>query len=398
MDAKLRALALMGLAAGMLTACGSLPDNLPIFVTPAVTPPSAAGGQATDGQMVPGEGAAETAAPSVEATTAGGSRAAGGRPTATGASARSSRPVTSTTRAGGAAGAGTTGAVTGTLGATRPVTGTAGAGTAITATTSTVTGTVGATVAVTGTTGAGTAITATGATTATAGAGSAAAAARSASSASVGPNQPKPGDMLTLGEMARAEQLALGSDEVSTLVANAVDRDAVIESAAARGDDAADALTDLGGDPSFRVIYTQRHPDKNAESRAADVAIYRYDTREFSISTIDLATGVIKSSQVIEDMPAPIVPAEIAEAAAIARADEGVRAALTAAGLDPDTATANALLTVARDSEAQCAIHRCLRLFFSSLRQPVPTFSVVVDQSNLAVAEIQGMPKEEPRP
>lgn len=392
MDAKLRALALMGLAAGMLTACGSLPENLPIFVTPATTPPAAAGGQAAEGQKVADEGIAATAAPGAGATAAGGSRASGGRPTATGEGTRSSRPLTSTLRAGGAAGA--TRAVTGTTGATQAVTGTSAATTAITATTSAVTGTLGATTAVTGTAGASSAITATGATTATSGA----AAARSASAASVGPNQPKPGDMLTLGEMARAEQLALGSDEVSALVAEAVDRDAVIESAAARGDDAAEALADLGSDPSFRVIYTQRHPDKNAESRAADVAIYRYDTREFSVSTVDLATGVIKSSQVIEDMPAPIIPAEIAEAAAIARADAGVRAALTAAGLDPDTATANALLTVARDSEAQCAIHRCLRLFFSSLRQPVPKFSVVVDQSNLAVAEIQAMPKGESNP
>ena len=40
------------------------------------------------------------------------------------------------------------------------------------------------------------------------------------------------------------------------------------------------------------------------------------------------------------------------------------------------------------DPESPCATHRCLRLFFSTEEKPAPSFSVVVDLSNLAVVDV----------
>ncbi len=205
---------------------------------------------------------------------------------------------------------------------------------------------------------------------------------------------PRPGDMLTADEMQRAESLALQSTAVQGVVGAATDRDAALQAATRGGADAADALSALSDRPTYRVIYTQRYPEKDGAGRSAEVAVYRYDTGQTAYSKVDLSTGAVEAIEMPADLPVPIVPEEIEEAAAIARADEAVRAKLTAAGLDPDAASANALLTVASDPDAACGRHRCLRLFFGSLRNPVPAFDVVVDMVALAVVETTDMPGE----
>jgi hypothetical protein len=88
----------------------------------------------------------------------------------------------------------------------------------------------------------------------------------------------------------------------------------------------------------------------------------------------------------------PLLPREIQEGAAVARRDEGVRGAQEAEGLDPDTASANGLLTgTPYEPEHACATHRCLRLFFFDDAHVVPTFSVIVDISALTVVEVSPM-------
>lgn len=218
-----------------------------------------------------------------------------------------------------------------------------------------------------------------------------------AASAAAGP---KPADMLTEAEQARAAELVLGSADLEALVANAVDRDEVAEMAIAADTsaEAAAAIGAMAGSPSFRMLYSQRYPDKAAAGRVAEVAVYRYDTGQLVRSKVDLASGEVALLEDLSTMPAPIVPAEIEEAATIARADPRVREALETGGLDPDSAIANALLTVARDSEAVCARHRCLRLFFASMRRPVPSFSTVVDMVDLEVVELEPMPGEDLNP
>ena len=193
-------------------------------------------------------------------------------------------------------------------------------------------------------------------------------------------------DMLSEDEMARAEAMALESAALGQVVSQALDRDGL------EADDSLSALSDLAEKPSYRVLYTQRYADKYATSRKAEVAVYRYDTGEVSISTVDLASGEVEALDVPEGYPVPLVQEEIDEAARIARADEAVRARLEAADLDPETAQANGIITVSREAGARCATARCLRLFFSSFEMPLPVFAVIVDLNDLAVVELEEMP------
>ncbi len=80
-------------------------------------------------------------------------------------------------------------------------------------------------------------------------------------------------------------------------------------------------------------------------------------------------------------------------AAIVARADRNVGVALEAAGLDPDAAAANGLMTGTSDPTSPCFRHRCVRLFFSSRREPVPLFSVIVDLVALEVVDVEPMPQ-----
>lgn len=193
-------------------------------------------------------------------------------------------------------------------------------------------------------------------------------------------------DMLSEDELAMAEALALDSQALGAVVAAAVNRDEGDESSGLT------AMSELAERPSYRVLYTQRHVDKYAEDRKAEVAVYRYDTGEVSLSTVDLESGEVEALDLPEGFPAPLVPEEIEEAARVAKADDAVRARLAADGLDPDEAVANGIITVAQEEGARCAQSRCVRLFFSSFREPMPRSSVIVDLNTLEVVEIEDMP------
>jgi hypothetical protein len=204
--------------------------------------------------------------------------------------------------------------------------------------------------------------------------------------AAAAPVQGLAADPLSNEEAAEAAQLALGAAPVQDLVASAVDRDMVD----ARGGD----VSALSGRPSYRVLYSERYPGKDEAGRVAEVAVYRYDTAEAAVTKVNLDTGEVSDLAVPAGYPLPLVPQEVEEAEAVALADPGVQDALTAAGLDPDQVVANALLTGAVEGESPCGTHRCLRLFFSTLDQPVPRFSVVVDLVALSVVEVVPMPEE----
>jgi len=210
------------------------------------------------------------------------------------------------------------------------------------------------------------------------------------------------GDMLSAAEARAAVEAALRSAPVAELVASSVDRDSLPVSTTAAGQPAPElrALTALAGRPSHRVVYAQRWADKAAgaaQGRAAEVLVYRYDTATPMLVRVDLASG---RGEVVETARAaivPVTPAEITEAAVVARAAPQVREALAAAGLDED-APATALLTVGAQPDARCARHRCLRVFFSSLRAPTPKFAVVVDMADLEVVEVEPMPEGRGQP
>ena len=202
---------------------------------------------------------------------------------------------------------------------------------------------------------------------------------------------PAPADMLSAQELGRAAELALGSGELKSMAAAAVDRDSLADQAAG-GD--MEALSTLKDRPSYRLLYTQRLPtEKGVEAgRAAEVAVFRYDTNTLERSKVDLASGKVEALDVGPGQWAPLVPEEIAEAAAVARADPKVQEALEAAGLDPADAKANGILTVSREDGSVCAAKRCVRLFFASARLPLPTFNVVVNLSDLELVEVVDMP------
>lgn len=196
---------------------------------------------------------------------------------------------------------------------------------------------------------------------------------------------PKPGDMLTTLEQERATALALGSPELESMVTGALDRDAVASTSDSE-------LRILADRPSYRVLYSERTPNKQGQPRAADVSVYRYDTDQAAVSTVNLADGAVVEQALPASYMPPLVAEEIAEAAAVARADDRVIAALRAAGLDVATVGANALLTRGLEPGAACATHRCLKVFFHSADRPVPTFEVVVDLSALNVVEVLQFP------
>ena len=102
--------------------------------------------------------------------------------------------------------------------------------------------------------------------------------------------------MLGPEEIARAEALALDATEVYGFVGAAVNRDerptGETGAAAATG---MDRLSALSGQPSYRVLYTQRYADKAAPGRAAEVLIYRYDTNEAVLAMVDLVTNEVEA-------------------------------------------------------------------------------------------------------
>ena len=202
---------------------------------------------------------------------------------------------------------------------------------------------------------------------------------------------PAPADMLNADELERAAELALGSGELRSMAAGAVDR-ASLADEAAEGD--LEALSIVAERPSYRLLYTQRlaAPKGEDQGRAAEVAVYRYDTGTLERSKVDLATGKVEALAADPGLPAPLVPEEILEAAAVARAAGEVQAALREAGLDPATAKVNGILTVSTEDGSVCASKRCVRLFFATERQPLPSFNVVVNLNDLSLVEVQPMP------
>jgi hypothetical protein len=183
-------------------------------------------------------------------------------------------------------------------------------------------------------------------------------------------------------EQERANALVLDAPETEAVVASAIDRDAVNSESVA----AVEALSDR---PSYRILYTQRAPDKTSTGRGAEVAIYRYDTDQSLMNNVDLVSGKVTAQALPEGYVLPLVPDEITEASTVAKADPRVQAALAAAGQAPEAAGANGLLTRSDDPASPCATHRCLRLFFSTEERPAPAFSVIVDLSTLNVVEVE---------
>jgi|GEM_PF-6627351 len=207
---------------------------------------------------------------------------------------------------------------------------------------------------------------------------------------------PGPANMLTDDEVARASDLAVASTVVQDVVAAAVDRSAVQAGTSDTDLDAAsaeDRVAALAERPSYRVLYTQRLNEKGATARAAEVGIYRYDTGEAVYAKVDLASGDVSALEAPLGAGLPLVREEIDEAAMVARQDAAVIEKLEAAGLDAATATANGLITRAEDGP--CAAHRCVRLFFGTVKAPLPTFAVVVDLVTLQVVEVADMPAAE---
>jgi hypothetical protein len=196
-----------------------------------------------------------------------------------------------------------------------------------------------------------------------------------------------PADMLSPEEMAQAKELALGSAALQGLVAAAADRDELL-AAQGRGAEEGELAEMLANRPSYRVMVVERLPDKESPNRLAEVAIYRYDTGEATLARIDLTTDEVTVLGAPAPYPIPVVPAEVEEAALVARANPDVRARLEASGLDPATTPANGLLTGTGDATAECSQHRCLRLFFGTRERPVPEFSVIVDMVTLQVVEV----------
>lgn len=202
-------------------------------------------------------------------------------------------------------------------------------------------------------------------------------------------------DMLSSTEAAEAERLVLEASLVTDALSAATDRDTVLASVAdegAVGAAAAERVGALADRPSYRVLYTQRAPDKEPGARAAEVAIYRYDTGEPLFNRVDLETGDVTSLEYPAGVPVPLVRGEIDEATLVALADPDVQGRLEAAGLDPALVGANGLLVGSTEEGNVCAESRCVRLFLTTLDQPVPEFGVIVDLHSLSIVEIEDMP------
>lgn len=202
-----------------------------------------------------------------------------------------------------------------------------------------------------------------------------------------------PLNMLSAQEAEQATDMAVDAAFVQDVVASALDRNAVLAGTSDTDLDAAsptDRVAALAERPSYRVLYTQRLADKGGTARAAEVGIYRYDTGEAIYAKVDLASGEVSALDGPPGLGIPLVREEIDEAATVARADAAVAERLTAAGLDPSTAVANGLVT--RADGGPCADHRCVRLFFGTVKAPLPTFAVVVDLVTLQIVEVTDMP------
>jgi hypothetical protein len=184
--------------------------------------------------------------------------------------------------------------------------------------------------------------------------------------------------MLTESEATEAEEAAL--EAATDTLSMATDRDSLSANA---------DIEAFSEQPTYRVMYTQRFDSKTEDVRSAEVGFYRYDTNEFLLTRVDLETGDVSPLAVPPGYMAPLLPSEIAEAARVARRDETVREALESDGLDPDSAVANGLLTTAaNETDEACGGTRCIRLFFFAPDRIVPTFTVVVDVSNMEVVAI----------
>lgn len=205
-----------------------------------------------------------------------------------------------------------------------------------------------------------------------------------------------PGDMLSAGEAEDAAQMALEAAFVEDVVALAVDRDAVLTGqtgdASIDAEDEGTRVLALAERPSYRVVYSERYADKESEERAAQVGIYRYDTQQAVFAKVDLGTGDVEPLALPDGSPVPLVPEEIREATVVALEDQAVLDRLASAGIDPEGAVANGLLTTTDDASSPCATSRCVRLFFGTLDRPVPEFAVVVDLVALTVVEVADMP------
>jgi hypothetical protein len=200
--------------------------------------------------------------------------------------------------------------------------------------------------------------------------------------------------VLSPAEQLEAIDLALTSAEARPIVASAVDRDSLVF---ASGAPDVEALAGAVSEPNYRVIYAERRSDKSSAERLAEVLLYRYDTAQTVLVQVDLGSGAARQLDVPGASVVPLAPAEILEAAAVARIDEAVRQALLDEGL-ADDAPANGVLAVAAEPDGRCAGHRCVRLFFSNLAAPAPKFSVVVDMADLEVVEVLRSPDEEVQP
>ncbi len=201
-------------------------------------------------------------------------------------------------------------------------------------------------------------------------------------------------DMLSSEELAMAERLAFQGTLVGDELSSATDRDATLSALSdegTTGGDAAAQVAALADRPSYRVLYTQRVADKSSGSRAAEVAIYRYDTGEPVYTRVDLETGDVSAMDVPEGVPVPLVRGEIDEAALIALADPEVVQRLDSAGISPDSVGVNGLLTSSSEDGSACE-NRCVRLFLTSLKRPVPEFAVIVDLITLSIVAIEDMP------
>ena len=199
------------------------------------------------------------------------------------------------------------------------------------------------------------------------------------------PSEGLSADMLSESEMDDAVAKVLAD---TLTVQNAVDRDA----------ESMTGSSSLQTDnPNYRVLYTQRHADKYSEERAAEVAIYRYDTDTIELNKVNLDSGEVEVLDIPDDYPVPLVRDELDEATLAALRDPDARKAIEDAGMDPTTVKANGLLTQSADPDNPCFEHRCVRLFFADFEDVniVPRFTIIVDINALKVVEIVDFPNFE---
>ena len=140
--------------------------------------------------------------------------------------------------------------------------------------------------------------------------------------------EPLSADMLDPRGGAPGRYLALDDAAVAGVMGTAADRDAEIRALAETA--GADVRCRRGGGArrgaELPGALPQRYPEKGADGRFAEVLALRYDTGEVVRCKVDLATNAVEVLETGPEFPVPVAPAEIAEAATVARADERVRA------------------------------------------------------------------------